>query len=158
VRVPGAGKGTLRQRTPSPRKADADPSPGGLASPYQIIVYRCEKCGRASVQSPEGLQPLSAVEQARIECDARVLAPGERNRATIPPAMRREVLARDRHRCRVKGCGRAQFLEAHHLVPRSAGGKNNPENLVTLCSSCHRLLHERGLAEGVLEGLLRAGP
>ena len=101
---------------------------------------------------------MSSAEAAVAECDARVLVPGERNRATIPPALRREVLARDRHRCRVKGCGRAHFLEVHHLVPRSEGGENRPENLVTLCASCHRLLHERGLASGALKGILRAGP
>ncbi len=133
------------------------------ASPFQIVVYRCEKCGSASVQTAEGLRPLSTAEQERIECDAQVLEPGKRNRATIPPAMRRAVLARDGHRCRVEGCGRARFLEVHHLIPRSEGGENRPENLVTLCSSCHRLLHERGLAEGALaegalKGLLRAGP
>ena len=131
---------------------------GDWSSPRQIIIYRCENCGKASVQSSRGLLPLTAAEASAAECDARVLAPGERNRATIPPAMRREVLARDRHRCRVKGCGRAHFLEVHHLVPRSEGGENRPENLVTLCASCHRLLHERGLAGGALDGLLSAGP
>ncbi len=131
---------------------------GDFSSPRQIIIYRCEDCGKASVQSSRGLLPMSSAEAAVAECDARVLVPGERNRATIPPALRREVLARDRHRCRVKGCGRAHFLEVHHLVPRSAGGENRPENLVTLCASCHRLLHERGLAEDALDGLLRASP
>ena len=101
---------------------------------------------------------MSSAEAAVAECDARVLVPGERNRATIPPSMRREVLMRDRYRCRVRGCGHAGFLELHHIVPRSEGGENRPENLVTLCASCHRLLHERGLVGGALDGLLRAGP
>ncbi len=146
----GSGEEAGGERRESPR--------GDSSSPRQIIIYRCENCGKASVQSSRGLLPLTAAEASAAECDARVLAPGERNRATIPPAMRREVLARDRHRCRVKGCGRAHFLEVHHLVPRSEGGENRPENLVTLCASCHRLLHERGLAGGALDGLLSAGP
>ena len=45
----------------------------------------------------------------------------------------------------MKGCGQIRFLEVHHLVPRSEGGKNTMDNLVTLCSGCHRLLHERYL-------------
>ncbi len=145
-----SGEGAGGERRESPR--------GDSSSPRQIIIYRCENCGKASVQTSRGLLPMSSAEAAAAECDARVLEPGERNRATIPPALRREVLARDRHRCRVRGCGHTRFLEVHHLVPRSEGGGNEPENLVTLCASCHRLLHERGLAGGALDGLLRAGP
>jgi 5-methylcytosine-specific restriction endonuclease McrA len=29
-------------------------------------------------------------------------------------------------------------------VSRQRGGSNQPDNLVTLCTSCHRLWHERG--------------
>ncbi|MFN2371745.1 MAG: HNH endonuclease [Candidatus Krumholzibacteriia bacterium] len=79
---------------------------------------------------------------------------GHRNAATIAPRVRREVLARDRHRCQGPGCGRTRFLEVHHVVPRERGGTNASANLVTLCAACHRLWHERGagavadLAEG----------
>ena len=45
----------------------------------------------------------------------------------------------------MKGCGQTRFLAVHHLVLRSEGGRNDPENLVTLCTHCHRLLHERFL-------------
>jgi len=84
-----------------------------------------------------------------VECDARVLEPGKRNRSTIPPATRRAVLARDGHRCQVPGCRHVLFLEVHHIVPRATGGSNRPENPITACSGCHKLLHEnkgRGLA------------
>ncbi|MFN2371472.1 MAG: HNH endonuclease, partial [Candidatus Krumholzibacteriia bacterium] len=63
--------------------------------------------------------------------------------ATIPPSIRREVLARDRHRCQGPGCSRTRFLEVHHRTPRARGGTHEPANLVTLCASCHRLFHER---------------
>jgi 5-methylcytosine-specific restriction endonuclease McrA len=58
--------------------------------------------------------------------------------------VRREVLVRDAHRCRMPGCGRSRFLEVHHVRPRAAGGSNRAENLVTLCSGCHGVLHELG--------------
>jgi len=29
------------------------------------------------------------------------------------------------------------------MIPRTAGGANDPENLITLCTSCHGLFHER---------------
>jgi hypothetical protein len=32
-------------------------------------------------------------------------------------------------------------LEHHHLVPRTAGGSDDPKNLITLCHSCHGKMH-----------------
>jgi 5-methylcytosine-specific restriction endonuclease McrA len=83
-----------------------------------------------------------------VVCDAVVDRPGTRNTATIPPRIRRQVLARDRHRCRAPGCGRTRFLEIHHVTPRARGGGHEPENLVTLCGACHRLWHERAGGAG----------
>ncbi len=122
-------------------------------SPYQIIVHKCADCGKAELHTGRGREPLTANTLARIECDARVLKPGERNHATIPPARRWAVLARDGHRCRVKGCHSTRFLEVHHILPRARGGGNDAKNLVTLCSRCHQLWHERGTAglEGIVE-------
>lgn len=42
-------------------------------------------------------------------------------------------------RCAV--CGRAEEVEVHHLKPRKFTGTNLPENLIPLCSDCHRLVH-----------------
>lgn len=52
-------------------------------------------------------------------------------------ALRREVLARDGHRC-VK-CGQKSRLEAHHVIPVVFGGQDELGNLVTLCASCHKV-------------------
>jgi 5-methylcytosine-specific restriction endonuclease McrA len=87
---------------------------------------------------------LSRSNADRVRCDAAVCHPGGRNTTTIPPRVRRKVLARDRHRCRAPDCGRTRFLEVHHLVSRQQGGSNKAENLITLCGSCHRLWHEKG--------------
>jgi 5-methylcytosine-specific restriction endonuclease McrA len=111
-------------------------------TPYQVIVHQCETCA-ASAVGPER-RTLSAVERAQVECDLTVLEPGKRNRRSIPPSRRRAVLLRDGHRCRVRGCGRASFLEIHHLKARSRGGGNREENLIAICSTCHAHLHERG--------------
>jgi len=53
------------------------------------------------------------------------------------------VLTRDRHKCRTPGCNHTKFLEVHHIKPRTAGGNNRTENLITLCSACHRFWHEK---------------
>jgi 5-methylcytosine-specific restriction endonuclease McrA len=35
-------------------------------------------------------------------------------------------------------CGsRGPFLSAHHVIPRLEGGPDHPDNLETLCVSCH---------------------
>ncbi|MEN8007670.1 MAG: HNH endonuclease [Candidatus Krumholzibacteriota bacterium] len=128
----------------APRGAFADPH-------YQIHVHECPACAKATVQTPPGEMELTKPEVETARCDARIHESGKRNKATIPPRIRREVLARDRHHCRRKGCHHTRFLDIHHIVPRSAGGNNDPENLVTLCPACHALCHERG---GNLGGIL----
>jgi hypothetical protein len=110
---------------------------------YQVVVTQCPDCGRAEAQTSRGPKPLGLPALQAILCDAHVHRKGEKNRATIPPARRREVLARDGYRCRASGCGSAHFLGVHHVIPRERGGTNDPENLITLCAACHRMIHER---------------
>ncbi|MFZ5892939.1 MAG: HNH endonuclease [Myxococcota bacterium] len=63
---------------------------------------------------------------------------GQRASQTIPPAVRRQVMRRDNGRCIVNGCKHATFVDAHHLKPRSEGGRHEPDNLVCLCAPHHR--------------------
>jgi hypothetical protein len=109
--------------------------------PVQIHVH--EYADRMTVPTDSGERELGRAETERMRCDATISIPGRRNTTTIPPRIRREVLARDRHHCRTPGCGRTRFLEVHHIIPRSRGGQNGAENLVTLSGSCHRLWHEK---------------
>ena len=55
--------------------------------------------------------------------------------------LRAFVLRRDGERC--QRCGSAQKLECHHLVPRTAGGRDVPSNCRALCVGCHDALHGR---------------
>ena len=56
---------------------------------------------------------------------------------------REYILYRDGHKCRLCGGRRKDpVLEVHHKVRRIDGGSDRPENLVTLCSTCHNLLHK----------------
>lgn len=50
------------------------------------------------------------------------------------------VLTRDKRTC--QHCGKTETrLEVHHIKFRSQGGTDNPSNLITLCSKCHKDLH-----------------
>jgi len=112
--------------------------------PVMIHVHEAAETGRMTVQTASGERELERADAERLRCDATICQPGMLSTATIPPRVRREVLARDQYRCQAPGCGRTRILEVHHIKRRSHGGSNQPENLVTLCSSCHRLWHERG--------------
>jgi hypothetical protein len=49
--------------------------------------------------------------------------------------IRREVIERDGGKC--IRCKSVEKLAAHHVVPRSRGGRSDMTNLVTLCQSCN---------------------
>jgi 5-methylcytosine-specific restriction endonuclease McrA len=56
---------------------------------------------------------------------------------------RRAVFARDRHRCQY--CGSPRHLTVDHVVPRSRGGPDTWDNLVTSCAPCNRKKGDRPL-------------
>ncbi len=110
--------------------------------PFQVHVHKCPECGKSTVQTSRGEMEMSRADIERAECDSQIKRPGQRNTSTIPPGRRTEVLERDRFRCQAPGCGNSRFLEIHHVKSRSRGGGNELDNLITLCSGCHRLHHE----------------
>lgn len=61
---------------------------------------------------------------------------------TAPRALRKFLLHRDRGCCAVPGCRRRLWLEAHHIVFFRNGGPTEKGNLVLVCPTHHRLIHE----------------
>jgi 5-methylcytosine-specific restriction endonuclease McrA len=55
--------------------------------------------------------------------------------------LRLYVLQRDAWRCQI--CGSGQNLEVHHKNFRSQLGDDSEENLITLCTICHRIIHRQ---------------
>jgi len=53
--------------------------------------------------------------------------------------LRRQVLERDGWRCQL--CGSMAGVEVHHIQRRSQVGADAEQNLITLCSACHRRAH-----------------
>src|SRR5690606_27831502 len=68
-------------------------------------------------------------------------------RKPIPAVVKHAVRLRDQGQCtfhfKGKRCEGRRFLHIHHRIPVSKGGKNTVENLMTLCSRHHTLVHER---------------
>ena len=110
--------------------------------PFRTVIYRCEGCGHAERETREGPVPVPPATAARAACDADVVDGQKRLSRTIPPAVRRHVLARDRWRCIVPGCSGRDFVEVHHVIARAEGGDHDPARLVTLCTRHHAAVHE----------------
>lgn len=58
--------------------------------------------------------------------------------------VRAQVIQRDNSTC--VECGipaESEDVDVHHLLPRSAGGADDPSNLVTLCDGCHAAHHPK---------------
>ncbi len=55
--------------------------------------------------------------------------------------VREYVLFRDNHTCQwCKGKSKDPILNVHHIESRKTGG-DSPDNLITLCETCHDLIH-----------------
>ena len=98
--------------------------------------------------------PLDAAATRQLACDASVMRvvlgarsePLDVGRRTpvVPPAIRRAVIARDRH-CRFPGCDRPQaWCDVHHVNHWADGGPTALDNLLLLCRRHHGLVHRRG--------------
>lgn len=57
------------------------------------------------------------------------------------------VLNRDNYTCQYcKGKHKDSKLEVHHIIFRSQGGSDEESNLITLCHTCHKNLHNRKIS------------
>jgi hypothetical protein len=97
--------------------------------------------------------PLPTVK--RLCCDGALVAliedaegtardVGRRQRVVSTP-LKRALVARDRH-CAFPGCHHTQFLDAHHIQHWADGGDTTLDNVICLCTTHHRLVHEGGFA------------
>lgn len=69
------------------------------------------------------------------------------NYNVLTDKLRRDVKARDNYQCSV--CGATTGLEVHHIIKVKHGGTNELDNLITLCSSCHRAIDTLNLEHAV---------
>lgn len=66
--------------------------------------------------------------------------------------IREYVLFRDNHTCQhCKGKSKDPILNVHHIESRQTGG-NSPNNLITLCESCHNAYHKGKIKLNIKRG------
>jgi hypothetical protein len=130
---------------------------GSRAERYQVMLHvdadTLKDDGDLGQSELEDGTRVAAVTSRRIACDAglvtiahgadgEVIGAGRRIR-TVNPSIRRALEARDRG-CRFPGCG-LRFTEAHHVTHWADGGETTLSNMVLLCRTHHRAVHEGGL-------------
>lgn len=59
----------------------------------------------------------------------------------ISKATKRKIEIFWKNQCAV--CGNKDYLEFHHITPKSKGGTDEYDNLILLCVCCHSIIHNR---------------
>jgi hypothetical protein len=136
---------------------------GSAADRFQVVVHidqaiLAEQQAAAEAGTPHRCEledgPALALDTARrLSCDATVVGIVEgadghplnigRKARTIPVALSGALKSRDGGCC-YPGCDRRRHTQGHHLHHWADGGETKLENLVSLCSFHHRLVHEGG--------------
>ncbi len=127
------------------------PENGGSSADHTQVVVHVD--GAALLSEGEGESDLPIESVRRLCCDGSVIpihtdALGEplnvgRKQRTVPTAIRRALMARDRT-CTFPGCTHERWIDAHHIKHWADGGETSLDNLILLCSHHHRLVHESG--------------
>lgn len=135
----------------------------GTSNPALLVVHTdvaALASGKGLAELEDGSQ-LPARTFARLACDARIqtvldemtsgvlgsrrsVGIGRMSRV-IPPHIMRLLRFRD-WCCRFPGCERRVYLDGHHVTPWQDGGPTDLDNLLLLCFTHHKLVHEGGWA------------
>jgi hypothetical protein len=124
---------------------------GSAPENYQVVVH--VDATALSRLGGEADVPLPTVR--RLCCDGAVvpIVDGDDGRALnvgrkqriVPTAIKRAVFARDRA-CTFPGCHHTRYLDTHHVHHWADGGETSLDNLLVLCTTHHRLVHEGGFS------------
>lgn len=124
---------------------------GSAADQYQVVVHVDE----SALKDEGGSADLPIESVRRLCCDGSLIAIVEngngeplsvgRKQRTIPTGIRRALAARDGGCC-YPGCTHDRWVDAHHIRHWVDGGETSMENLMSLCTHHHRLVHEGGFS------------
>jgi hypothetical protein len=128
---------------------------GGSQAPVtEVIVHtRLHETGFGNGVNAQGvvLHP-DTVERLTCDCRLRFVLTDESGNAAgigrasrdVPWWLRQAVLKAYDFSCVFPGCDCRRYLDAHHVVHWSRGGRTDFDNLIPLCSRHHDLVHEHG--------------
>ena len=147
------------------RAADAGDLPDdGGAKPHVVVTVSADQLRTglgSAVLGDNG--HLTASQARKLACDANVIPVvlGSKSEVldigratrTIPTAIRRALVLRDRG-CAFPGCDRpASWCDGHHIRHWSDGGDTKLDNLVLLCRSHHTKMHHTQWIVRIRDGI-----
>jgi hypothetical protein len=118
------------------------------------------KAQRNTKHNDPSVRDASVQDQSRDRSDDQTQSPSQNQsstkktssakRTSIPAAEIHKVNLRDHGQCQARlpdgsKCCETKWIHFHHVTPKSKGGSDKAENLVTLCSAHHRIWHARKL-------------
>lgn len=119
------------------------------ATRKEKIVLSCKRCGKKFLEH-------KCHAERRLFCSYECANKDMEERAgliqkdshfynrTLWRKLRKEVLLRDSYSCTKCGHYAERYLHVHHKSIRRFGGSDEVDNLITLCNSCHRIVHHSG--------------
>jgi len=146
----------------------------GEAATYGLMRFNCPRCKQVNffidglnVQGQKEMQPPQEPTPPKVHVKppepAEIMAmmeerwrelqlQGARRKAEIAVGLRFKVFMRDEFRCQYCGHSAEEgaVLEADHVIPRSKGGLDIMENLITACWDCNR-----GKSDKILDAIER---
>lgn len=100
-----------------------------------------KQCTQARLMYKEYLKNQKALHLVMDDTDIEKLCFNIRTQNHNRTVIKRRIIELKSKVCEVCGNQIIQLLNAHHTVPRSAGGSNDIKNYSILCSNCHHLVH-----------------
>jgi hypothetical protein len=123
---------------------------GSTNDNYLVTVH----VDQAALAGDEGRSALPIESVKRLCCDSKAVVITEnengeplsigRKTRTVPTAIERALRARDNNCCTFPGCRNRRYLHSHHVEHWSNGGETSLDNLMSLCTKHHTLVHEGG--------------
>jgi hypothetical protein len=111
---------------------------------HGAVGLRAGTCGGAGLDADThggaGLSEATHVGTS-LGADNPADAATPRASQSVPPAIRRHVLLRDRKKCQVPGCRNTLAIDVHHIQPRAEGGAHQAHNQIGICAVHHRAVH-----------------
>ena len=116
-----------------------------------LKAERAEK-RKQKLEQKEQISEKQEENNIKKEKSPHAACPGtgsKKPRKPLPQKLVHELQRRDRQRCTYvspngKRCRGKRWLHFHHILAVARGGKDVLDNLKTLCSAHHRLVHEKG--------------
>lgn len=108
-----------------------------------------KQCTQARLMYKEYLKNQKTLHMVMDDTDIEKLSFNIRTQDHSRTIVKRRIIELKSKVCEVCGAQIVQILNAHHTVPRSAGGSNDIDNFSILCLNCHQIVHNSAEAKWI---------